>query len=399
MILPLSDFPNPGGRPYVTYALIAANILVFALVSLPLSAQAPDPGDPALAAYVSFLQDHLPPGVSIDWALRDLSAYDVFVFTHGYKPGAPRAADLFESLFLHAGFLHLLGNMLFLWIYGDNVEYKLGRLAYLCWYLGAGVMATLLFSVFAGPSMMPLVGASGAISGVLGFYFVWFPRNKVRLFVFLFPFYVSTVAVPARLVLGFFLVVDNLLPLTLGSYLGGGSSGGGVAYGAHVGGFLVGLGGAWLIERWLPSTDALDLPEIDHDPVPASTIEKAMADNDLAQAAQMYFTLPPDGAERAIGPLTSLELAQRLARFDYPDAAMTVYRRHLRDFPADPTAAAAHVGIGLLQMERLGQVAPAFQHFIAALDSKPDADTEAAARAAMARITDLQKLNVGRRVI
>jgi membrane associated rhomboid family serine protease len=245
MLFPISDSPNPGGRPYVTYALIAVNVLVYFGLTLPLSSQPPDPNDPALIAYVSFLRDMLPPGVSLYEALQDVSAYNLFVFAHGYKPGAPGAVDLLTSLFLHAGLMHLVGNMLFLWIYGDNVEYRLGPVAFLLAYIGTGVLATLFFSLFALGSMTPLVGASGAISGVLGFYFLWFPRNRVRLFVWLFPFYVGTVMVPARIVLGIFLVVDNLFPFLLGSATGGS----GVAYGAHIGGFFAGLAAAFLMDR------------------------------------------------------------------------------------------------------------------------------------------------------
>ena len=80
-------------------------------------------------------------------------------------------------MFLHGGFMHLFGNMLFLWIYGDNVEHRLGPLPYLLWYLATGVAATLVPRPRPRGSEIPLVGASGAISGVLGFYFVWFPRN------------------------------------------------------------------------------------------------------------------------------------------------------------------------------------------------------------------------------
>jgi membrane associated rhomboid family serine protease len=281
MFLPLSDSPNPGGRPYVTYALIATNVLVYFAVSLPLSIQAPDPNNPALITYLSYLRNLLPPGVSLYDVLQEISAYNVFVFAHGYKPGAPNIADLFTSLFLHSGFIHLAGNMLFLWIYGDNVEYKLGRLAFLLWYLGTGVVATLVFSIFAHGSMMPLVGASGAISGVLGFYFLWFPRNKVRLFVWLFPFYVGTVSVPSRIVLGVFLVVDNIFPFLLDS-----ASGGGVAYGAHIGGFLAGLVGAFVIERMRPSTDGLDLPEVDDGLASKPRIRQALDDNDLGRPGQ-----------------------------------------------------------------------------------------------------------------
>jgi len=244
MFLPLSDAPNPGGRPYVTYGLIALNVLVYLLVSLPLSGAPPDPDDPALLAYLQVVREQLPPGVPLRAVVNTLSAYDLYVFEHGYRPAAPRIPDLFYSLFLHGGFVHLVGNMLFLWIYGDNVEYRLGRLAYLFWYLATGVVATLAFALFSPGSSIPLVGASGAISGVLGFYFLWFPRNRVRVFVFLFPFFMNVVAIPARIVLGLYLVIDNLLPFVLGS-----RDAGGVAHGAHIGGFVAGLAAAWLIER------------------------------------------------------------------------------------------------------------------------------------------------------
>jgi len=258
MFLPLSDSPNPGGRPYVTYALIAANVLVYGLVSFPLSSQAPNPSDPALPAYVEYLRSLLPDDFSVYRALRQLSAYDLFVFAHGYKPGAPQVGDLFASLFLHSGLMHLLGNMLFLWIYGDNVEYRLGRAAYLFWYLTTGAAATLIFSLFAGASMTPLVGASGAISGVLGFYFVWFPRNRVRVFVMLFPFFMDVVSVPARIVLGVFLVLDNFLPFLLSA----GEAGGGVAYGAHLGGFVVGMAVAFAITTRRTPASRIDPPEV-----------------------------------------------------------------------------------------------------------------------------------------
>ena len=249
MFLPLSDAPNPGGRPYVTYGLIALNVLVYLLVSLPLGSAPPDPDDPALPAYLQVVREQLPPGVSMRAVLNDLSAYDLYVFEHGYKPAAPQIPDLFYSLFLHGGFMHLVGNMLFLWIYGDNVEYRLGSLGFLFWYLATGVAATLFFALFSPGSSIPLVGASGAISGVLGFYFLWFPRNTVRMFVFLFPFFMNVVAVPARIVLGVYLILDNLLPFVLA-----GSDGGGVAHGAHIGGFVAGLAAAWIIDRRAAST-------------------------------------------------------------------------------------------------------------------------------------------------
>lgn len=240
MFFPFGDTPNPPGfRAWVTWVLIALNVAIYVLISLPLSLRPPDPTDPMLQLW---LQVVAPAGVDPARILASASAYDLFTFVHGFKPGAPAVTNLFSSMFLHGGFLHLAGNMLFLWIYGDNVEHRMGRLPYLLAYLGTGAVATLTYGAFAGDSLVPLVGASGAISGVLGFYFLWFPRNRVKVFVALFPFLMNVVLVPARIVLGIFVVVDNILPML-------GSSGGNVAHGAHLGGFVAGLGAAALLGR------------------------------------------------------------------------------------------------------------------------------------------------------
>lgn len=240
MFFPVGDTPNPVGfKAWVNWSLIAANVAIYLAVSLPLSGTAVDPADPALHEWLRALA---PTGIQAQDLLRQASAYDVYTYAHGYKPGAPEVGDLLSSLFLHGGFLHLAGNMLMLWIYGDNVEHRLGRLPYLLLYLGCGVAATLAYAAFAGDSMVPLVGASGAISGVLGMYFLWFPKNRVKLFVALFPFFVNVVLVPARIVLGIFVLLDNVLPILLGG-------GGGVAYGAHLGGFGAGLVVAFAADR------------------------------------------------------------------------------------------------------------------------------------------------------
>jgi membrane associated rhomboid family serine protease len=392
LLLPLSDAPNPGGRPYVTYILIALNVLVYVFVSLPLGTERPDPSSPALQAYIDVVREQLPPNVPIRAVLNSLSAYDLFVFEHGYKPAAPQITDLLFSLFLHGGFLHLFGNMLFLWIYGDNVEYRLGRVAYLLWYLATGVAATLFFALFAPSSSVPLVGASGAISGVLGFYFLWFPRNTVRMFVFLFPFFMNVVAVRARIVLGIYLVLDNVLPFLLTS-----SGGGGVAHGAHIGGFVAGLAGAWMIDRRaVGSAHAGYSADVARDDASGSILGTAVEGQDMARIATAYFALPADRARKALSPGDSLALGNWLARNGHAEAALVVHRRHLRDYPADPTAAEAHVSAGLVQFEHLGQVAPAYQHFLDALDLNPDAVTASRARAALAQIAAIQKYNIGR---
>jgi len=237
MILPLGDAPNPRGIAVMTWALLLANIAVYIFVTFPLSFSPADPSDPLLPEYTRVVSRALPEGVAPEEIAAHVSAYDLFVFRYGFRPAKPHLANLFYSLFLHAGFAHLFGNMLFLWIYGDNVESRLGPLWYVLAYLGTGVAATLFHTIFDIDSGLPVVGASGAISGVLGLYFWWFPQNRVRLLVFMFPWFMNTISVSARLVLGMFLIVDNVLPFLLTR----GIQSGGVAYGAHIGGFIAGL--------------------------------------------------------------------------------------------------------------------------------------------------------------
>ena len=243
MFIPISDAPSPRGTPFVTYALIAANVAAFLLLNVPLGSQRADTSDPAFREYVEVMTRELQGRADVRDLVAQASAYDLFSFEHGYRPAAPQAMDLLSCMFLHGSLMHLFGNMLFLWIYGDNVERRLGPLPYLLWYLVTGVAATLSHALMFSSSDIPLVGASGAISGVLGFYFIWFPKNTVRMLAFLPPFVMQVFQVPARFVLGAYLVFDNLLPFLLAA------GGGGVAHGAHIGGFIVGAIAAWFADR------------------------------------------------------------------------------------------------------------------------------------------------------
>ena len=240
MFLPLGDEPNPRGVPWITYGLIATNVAVYLFLSLPLSSIQADPNNPVLVDYVRVLLEAIPQDVSPAELVQQITAYDLVVFNYGFRPVAPDLTSLLTSMFLHAGFMHLAGNMLFLWIYGDNVEHRLGRVRFLAAYLATGVAATLFHTVFSLGSALPVVGASGAISGVLGFYFIWFPHNRVRVLVFFF-FIMHVISLRARLVLGIYLFIDNVMPFLITQ----GTGGGGVAYGAHIGGFVAGLGWAW----------------------------------------------------------------------------------------------------------------------------------------------------------
>jgi membrane associated rhomboid family serine protease len=394
MILPLGDAPNPRGVPFMTYALIAANVAVYVLITLPLSATPADPTDPALREYLGVVTRDLP-RVPLRELLHSISTYDLFLFRHGFRPGHPALGPLFASLFLHAGFFHLFGNMLFLWIYGDNVEYRLGRFPFLVCYLLTGVAATLFHTAFASHSDLPLVGASGAISGVLGFYFLWFPRNEVRLLFLFIPFFLDVITVSARVVLALYLVADNLLPFLLTR----GSGGGGVAYGAHIGGFLGGLAVAWLLDRraLLRQPDEYQGVRVTAAPgeSPATAVTRSLAEGRFAEAARDYFALEPGATRRLLTPDDSLALAEWLQRNGHHEAALLVYRRHLRDYPHGPGAAEAHVGAALVLLDVFGQATPAYQHLLDGLDLNPSPETAGRARAALAAIRSRQKMQVG----
>lgn len=394
MILPLGDSPNPRGFPIINYALIVANISVYVLLSLPLGITPIEPSDPRVVEYLRAIPQHAEgqPEPELATVLERLSSYDLFVFEHGFRPSQPSFEDLFASLFLHAGFLHLFGNMLILWIYGDNIEHRLGSIGYLFAYLATGIAATLFHLALAPDSPLPLIGASGAISGILGLYFRWFPHNKVRLFVFLFPFLMDVFIIPARLVLGFYLIGDNLLPLLLHS-----GSGSGIAYGAHIGGFVGGMLTAWLMDqhtlRQRPREYAAAVAPSEE----ASPLDHQLDAGDFESAARTYFALPAHSTIGLLSPAQGLALAEWLRNNRHTQAALTVYRRLLRDHQSGPGAAEANLGAGLVLLEDLGQPTPAYQYLLDVLDCGPSPEIAERARAALLAIVEQDKFKLGKR--
>jgi membrane associated rhomboid family serine protease len=160
------------------------------------------------------------------------------------RPGpSPIYLTLLTSLFLHGGWLHLLGNLLYLWIFGDNVEHRFGHGVFLAFYLVSGVAGSLAQVALEPASLVPMLGASGAISGVLGAYLVLFPRNRVHAIFFFF-----IVSVPAALAIGFWVLFQFVQ--TMGMLAEAAPAGGGVAYAAHLGGFVAGAAMA-LVLRFL----------------------------------------------------------------------------------------------------------------------------------------------------
>jgi membrane associated rhomboid family serine protease len=388
MFLPIGDAPNPKGVPIVTYLLLAANVAAFLLLNVPLDSRRADVRSPEFREYVEVMAHELQGRVDVRQLVAQTSAYDLFSFEHGYRPASPQLPDLFTCMFLHGGFMHLFGNMLFLWIYGDNVERRLGPFAYLLWYLATGVAATLTHALMFSSSEMPLVGASGAISGVLGFYFVWFPRNVVRMLAFLPPFLLQVFEIPARWVLGMYLVIDNLLPIFV-------SAQGGVAHGAHIGGFLAGGLVAWLMERRGAQAQPVRFPAAFAAPSGAEAVRLALANRRHAEAAEAYFALPPADARGLLAADEAVSLAGWLRTHGHSDAALTLLRRVVRDLPQGRGLAEVYAALGVILLEDLREPTAAYQYLLSSLELGPRPEVEATVREALKRIETLQKRRVG----
>lgn len=204
-MLPIRDH-NPSGRvPYVTYMLMAANIGIF-------------------LSYVTLFND-----------ARALNAFfDAYAAKPIYITGGDKLGTLISSMFLHGGWMHLAGNMLFLWIFGDNVEDEMGHGPFLVFYLVAGIAAGLLQVLSAPFSDIPTVGASGAIAGVMGSYLLLFPKARVDILLILIVFF-RIFPIPAWIMLAVWFAMQFV------GGIGADLSAGGVAYWAHAGGFVAGM--------------------------------------------------------------------------------------------------------------------------------------------------------------
>ncbi len=211
-MFPLYDENPTRITPYFTYGLIGMNILVF-LHEVSLSnAQLEQ-----FFQLYALIPRELTTNVAREWT------------------------TLFTSQFLHGGWWHLISNMVFLWVFGNNIEDRLGRFKYLIFYLACGALAALCQWVIGMNSSIPSLGASGAIAGILGAYIIRFPHARVMTLVFL-GFFVTTIRVPAMILIGLF-VVQNLISgfVSLQTAANMSVETGGVAYWAHIGGFVFGM--------------------------------------------------------------------------------------------------------------------------------------------------------------
>ncbi len=206
MFIPIRDDAPTYRTPYVTITLIALNSLVF-LYSVSLGTK---------GFHFFTLEYGFIPYEFVN-ALKSLPQYDSALL------------DTISSMFMHGGWMHLIGNMLFLWIYGNNVEDYFGHVRFILFYLISGLAAIALFTLFGPDSQIPLVGASGAVAGLMGAYMVLHPRARITVLVIF--FFIQFFTLPAKVVLGFWFAYQLLMSIM------GSASGGGVAWLAHVGGF------------------------------------------------------------------------------------------------------------------------------------------------------------------
>ena len=211
-MFPLYDENPTRITPYFTYGLIGMNVLVF-LHEVSLS-------NTQLEQFFQ-LYAVIPQQLTTNWS--------------------GEWTTLFTSQFLHGGWWHLISNMIYLWVFGNNIEDRLGHLKYLFFYLTCGALAALCQWFIGINSIIPSLGASGAISGVLGAYLIWFPRARITTLIFL-GFFITTINVPALVIIGIFFI-QNLISgfASLQTAANMSVESGGVAYWAHLGGFIVGM--------------------------------------------------------------------------------------------------------------------------------------------------------------
>jgi membrane associated rhomboid family serine protease len=234
-MIPIGDQDEPGDLPFINLAIIVINVLVFVLLQLP---------SDAFTMGFSVIPKEITHGIDlvgpVNVALPDGTTE---VIDEAAGPN-PIWLTLFTSMFMHGGWAHIGGNMLFLFVFGDNVERALGHLKYLLFYLVCGVVAAYAQILSSPESVIPSLGASGAISGALAAYLVYFPRNSVRVLV---GFRYVT-QVPAVLMIGLWALlqfVSGIGSIAVSEQTGG------VAYWAHIGGFIAGVVLAFLLRPFI----------------------------------------------------------------------------------------------------------------------------------------------------
>jgi membrane associated rhomboid family serine protease/tetratricopeptide (TPR) repeat protein len=368
MILPIGD-DNPKAKvPWVHYGILAVNVLVY-LNMVRLSG-------PRVGQFID------------NW---------------GLVPKDLNGVNLISSLYVHGSLDHIFGNMLFLWIVGDNVEDRLGHGRYFVFYHAAGVLASLVHVWINPLSDIPLVGASGAVSGVMGAYAVFFPRAKIKIWYFVI-FHMSVAYVSAMWAVGLYFIYQVLFLL-----LAGARGGGGVAYGAHVGGLLFGIGVALILRKtFLKAPDTVRRivsvgsgatggvaiqpgdkeawrnvqwlqPELgpSHGPLDSNAeIAAALTAGALPMAYQHFMQATSGYQPVSLEPLTLMRLGQELLLAGRYSPAARVYEVMVDTFPEDDGAPEAAFRLGTILCRELGDYRRARAYLQQALQTHRDAQRQ-----------------------
>jgi membrane associated rhomboid family serine protease len=394
VFFPIGDDHPTRSRPYVTWGLIAINVAVYLFVNLPAQSRG---GDEALF------------GVFTQW---------------GFDQTHPVSVQLFTSMFLHAGIAHLAGNMWMLWIVGDNVEDKLGRLRFIGLYLAGGVLAAWAYVVTSSfttdvreaigdeltQQIIPLVGASGAIFAIMGTYLVFFPESRIKMLLWFF-FFVQVVPVRAKWIIGAWIFQDLVLTvLTRGD-----TAAGSVATAAHVGGALFGIaagvwlkprvggggiGNAWDVHTGFASAQDARFQTPWHGVGPRPTpvrptesqlvaiedaITRDVRSGRIDSALDLYPRYESMDREKPLPGPVQMEIAHEFFRRGFPHEALQAYRRYLRTWPRGDDAAEASFRIGILLGRAFGNPAEAQEHLERAAREHPDRGIRDFATAEIAR--------------
>ncbi len=245
------DAPRTIGRPFINYGLIAVNVVIFIYEAI-------------VTSYFS----------------NSFAQFSLFS-NYGAVPNlilsGQNLGSLFTSMFMHGGIAHLIGNLVFLYVFGDNLEGRFGHYKYLMLYLSWGVVASFTHSIYAvstGDGNIPAIGASGAISGVLGAYLIFFPHAKIHTIIL--AFFITTVRIPALAYIPFWFIMQLIFALI--------GQSGGVAYLAHIGGFLAGVGTAFIWKSFFPLFDG------------------SIHEDRINRKSQQYPTLKNDVSDKHVAP-------------------------------------------------------------------------------------------------
>ena len=390
MILPLGDESYTRRVPVVNISILAANIIVFAAVNVFSSPN---------------------------------TTWEVFK-GYGVVPGNLKWYQFFTCMFLNGGWMHIIGNMWFLWVFGDAVENRIGHVKYLIFYLAAGVGASAFYLLLTPRNMIPCVGASGAIFGVVGAYAVLFPRNDIKMFYWIGWIWAGTFHIKAMWIIGFWFLEQIGMYFLMKDF-----GGGGVAHAAHLGGGIVGVAVAIVVRGWLPEPEepegwdtgpryaygeaptAFEIPGrsaapafaplgtpvptpttsgvvdfIDGELEPLDEVSQAFVDGDVDEALQQYRERTGEYGAEPLSSATQMQVANAYFERAEFDEALEAYQLYLGSYATESDAPFAKFRAAVVLSRRLDRAEEAGKLLVEVAMEHPDSEVTALAREEIGRI-------------